>query len=86
MSYFINNPEQIGGGCVVEIDESLFSKRKYEVGRLVSQQWIFGGYEPETKKGFLVPVANRDAAILLPIIQQWILPGSIVWSDVGCLQ
>ena len=68
-SYFINNPEQIGGGCVVEIDESLFSKRKYEVGPLVPQQWIFGGYEPETKKGFLLPVTNRDATTLPPIIQ-----------------
>ena len=35
-----------------------------------------------TKKGFSVPVANRDAATLLPIIQQWIRPGSIVWSDI----
>ena len=66
----------------MEIDESLFSKRKYEVGRLVPQQRIFGGYEPETKKGFLVPVANCDTATLLPIIRQYIRPGSIFWSDM----
>ena len=40
----INNPEQTGGpGCIVKIDESFFSKTKHEVGRLVPQQWIFGG-------------------------------------------
>ena len=52
------------------------------VGRLVPQQRIFGGYEPETKKGFLVPVANCDTATLFPIIRQYIRPGSIFWSDM----
>ena len=55
---------------------------KYEVVRLVSQQWIFEGYESETKRGFLVPVANRAATTLFPIIQQWNRPGSIVWSNM----
>ena len=83
VSYFLNNPDPIGGpGCIVEIDESVFCRRKYEVGRMIPQQWIFGGYEPGTKKGFLIPVENRDAATLIPIINQWILPGSIVWSDM----
>ena len=36
----------------------------------------------QTNKRFLVPVANRDDATLLSIIQQWIRPGSIVWSDI----
>ena len=34
------------------------------------------------KKGFLVEVQQRDAATLLPIIQQWVAPGSTVWSDM----
>ena len=34
------------------------------------------------KKGFLVPVARRDAATLLPIIQQWVQPGTTVHSDM----
>ena len=41
-----------------------------------------GGYEPARKKGFLVEVQHRDAATLLPIIQQWVVPGSTVWSDM----
>ena len=83
VSYFLNHPEQIGGaGRVVEIDESLFSKRKYNRGRVLQEQWIFGGYDPVDKKGFLVPVPKRDAATLLPIVQQWVLPGTTIHSDM----
>ena len=46
------------------------------------EQWVFGGYDPQEKKGFLIPVARRDAATLIPIIQQWIVPGSTIHSDV----
>ncbi|XP_074660563.1 uncharacterized protein LOC141913025 [Tubulanus polymorphus] len=83
VSYFVNHPTQLGGpGRLVEIDESLFARRKYNQGRIVAEQWIFGGYEAETKQGFLVPVPRRDAATLLPIIQRWIRPGSTIWSDM----
>eukprot|EP00733_Pompholyxophrys_punicea_P001407 Pompholyxophrys_punicea_v1_NODE_692_length_1452_cov_33.509664.p2 type:complete len:137 gc:universal NODE_692_length_1452_cov_33.509664:490-900(+) len=53
----IKNPIKIGGsGMVVEIDESVFSKRKYNVGRARRNQWVFGGICRETKACFLVPV------------------------------
>ena len=55
VQYFTNHPQQICGvGHVVEIDESLFAKRKYNRGHRVAEQWIFSGYDPETKLGFLV--------------------------------
>ncbi|XP_065064355.1 uncharacterized protein LOC135690664 [Rhopilema esculentum] len=83
VEHFLNNPQQIGGpGRIVEIDESLFSKRKYNRGRILPQNWIFGGYDPVDKKGFLVPVPRRDAVTLLPILQTWVVPGSIVCSDM----
>ena len=82
--HFLANPVTIGGpGIVVEIDESLFCRRKYNVGRAIAQQWVFGGLEVGTpaRKGLLVAVPRRDAATLLPVIQQYVLPGSTIVSD-----
>ena len=83
VTYFLNNPEQIGGPCVVvEIDESLFRWRKNHVGQLREEMWVLGGYEQARRRGFLVWVDRRDVATLLPIIQQWVAPGSIIWTDM----
>ena len=65
----------------VEIDESKFGKRKFNRGRVVDGHWVFGGMERTTGECFLVEVEHRDAATLLPIIQQYVRPGSIVYSD-----
>ncbi|GFT33214.1 hypothetical protein TNCV_1045571 [Trichonephila clavipes] len=36
------NSEQIGGiDCIVQIDESILEKRKYNLGRAVEGQWVF---------------------------------------------
>lgn len=79
----INSSEKIGGpGIVVEIDESKFAKRKYNVGHRVQGGWVFGGREKDNKrKVFMEPVENRTADTLLAVIQKWIAPGSIIWSD-----
>ena len=69
-------------GHTVEIDESLLVHRKYNVGHHVGEQWVFGGYDVADKVGFMVPVDRRDAATLLPIIQQHIAPGTTVVSDL----
>lgn len=66
---------------IVEIDESLFFKRKYNRGRLRSPQWVFGGIERNSGECFLVPVPDRKAETLLPIIRQRIQPGSTIISD-----
>lgn len=78
----INNPVVIGGpGMDVEIDESMFSRRKNEVGRTYPAQWVFGGICRQTKECFLFTVQDRSAATLEPIITQCILPGSRIFSD-----
>lgn len=79
----MDESEMIGGnGIEVEIDESKFGKRKYYRGHRVEGQWIFGGREKYNKKKvFMVPVQDRKKKTLLPIIQRWIKPGSIIHSD-----
>ncbi len=74
---------RIGGtGVVVEIDESKFAKRKYNRGHPVKTGWVFGGRERDNKKKvFMVCVPDRTADTLCALIQQWILPGSEIWSD-----
>ena len=79
---YLANPEPIGGhGHVVEIDESKFGKRKYHRGRQLSGQWVFGGIDRETKDVFMVCVDDRSAATLIPLIEQYIKPGTTILSD-----
>ncbi|KAL3107475.1 hypothetical protein niasHT_014192 [Heterodera trifolii] len=69
----------------VEIDEILVVKRKYGVGRVLAKQevWLFGGVERDTnwQRVFMVPVESRTAGRLLPLIQQYVLPGTTIVSD-----
>ena len=83
LTIMLENSEKIGGnGVEVEIDESKFGKRKYYRGHRVEGQWVFGGREKYNKrKVFMIPVENRKEETLIPIIQQWIHPGSIIHSD-----
>ena len=54
--YWFNNQEAIGGdGIIVEIDESLVVRRKYNKGRKLVQTWLFGGIERTPKKNIVVP-------------------------------
>nr|XP_027219207.1 uncharacterized protein LOC113811624 [Penaeus vannamei] len=72
----------IGGqGKIVEIDESKFGRRKYNMGRVIDGQWVFGGICRETRDLFLVPVEDRTSDTLLAVIKERIAPGSIIISD-----
>ena len=63
--HFESHPILLGGpDKVVEIDETCFGKRKYNVGRRVPQKWVFGGYDVEDKVGFLVQVNDRSKRTL----------------------
>lgn len=81
-TWLIQNPRQIGGpGIIVQIDETLMAKRKHNVGHRVEQRWVFGGYCPTTKEGFLELIQDKSANTLHPLIRKYIAPGSIIHSD-----
>jgi len=83
LEHYTRHPIKIGGpGTVVEIDESIKFKRKYNRGRIgADEQWVFGGVERESGRIFMIEVPNRRADTLLPIIQEYILPGTTIISD-----
>jgi transposase-like protein len=70
-----------GPGKIVEIDEAKIGKRKYNRGRYIEGQWVFGGIERDTRNFFIVPVPDRTANTLLEIIKEWIHPGTTIISD-----
>lgn len=81
---FIEHQEPIGGpDIIVEIDETVIVKRKYNRGRNLQEIWLFGGIERVSKKLFLVPLIDqkRDSNSLIPLVKKYILPGTIIVSD-----
>ncbi|XP_014790296.1 uncharacterized protein LOC106883699 [Octopus bimaculoides] len=81
--YYIAQNIKLGGpNRIVEIDESAFVRRKYNVGHRVKTQWVFGALESDTRRCFLVTVEDRSSDTLLEIIQDRILPGTTIISDL----
>ena len=70
-----------GSGMIVKIDESKFGKRKNNQGHLVEGVWVVGGCEKDGRGIFAVPVQNRSAQTLLQIINRYVRPGSIIYTD-----
>ena len=65
---------QLGGnGAIVEIDESKFMHWKYH--------WVFGLIEHDTLNTVLVPIEDRSAQTLLPIIARHVLPNTHIITD-----
>ena len=76
-----------------QIDKTLFTLKlkannnilkQYHQGRAANcEMWVFGicdtSHSPAL--GFMQVVAQQDAATLLPIVQNHVTPGSVVWSD-----
>ena len=73
---------KIGGkGCIVEIDETCFSSKKYGRGRELNQVWIFGGICRETQEMFAIIVEQRDENTLWKEIRKHIETGTTIYSD-----
>ena len=75
----------IGGPMtVVECDEAKFGKSKYDQGRYVEGSWVMGGIQRGTDHCFLVccPNSCRGEAELVPIIRQYVRPGTLIVTDM----
>lgn len=62
----------------MEIDETVLCRPKYRgKGLAADKQWFFGGVERGSGRAFMVPVEQRNAATLLPILQQYVYAGGV---------
>ena len=86
MFYFhvLQCDEMIGGiGQTLELDETLVVHRKYNVGRVVRQQWLFGGIiRGSNSQGFLELVPDRRARTLEGVIRRRVRLGTTVMTDI----
>jgi len=73
---------KIGGvNLTVEIDETMLTKRKYHRGRMLNEQWVFGGICREDNQIFLELIPNRNSDTLSTCISKNIQYGSTIISD-----
>ena len=88
-SWFDKHSAIGGDNIIVEIDETLITRRKYNRGRALQQVWLFGGIERISKKRFVVPLLDensqpipRNKENLLKLIKKYIREGSTIYSDL----
>ena len=70
-----------GPGHLVQIDECVVTKRKNHKGKKVPERWVLGIFDSNLQRGVVRYVGKRDAATLLPIIQEYIAVGTEIWTD-----
>jgi transposase-like protein len=73
-----------GEGKVVQIDESVVYRAKYNRGHalLAPTKWMLGIYDVEKKLGGIFFVEQRDRATIFPLIKKHVIPGSIICTDM----
>ncbi|KCZ81766.1 hypothetical protein H312_00806 [Anncaliia algerae PRA339] len=54
----------------IEVDESKFSKRKNEVGRIVESKWIIGGVDMHTVELFFREVINKNEETISNVLPE----------------
>jgi len=72
-----------GQGSVVEVDEAMIGRRKYNRGRLVPSTWVLGIIDVHTRELRIevCPGNRRDAKTLLAIIDKHVEAGTTVMTD-----
>jgi hypothetical protein len=78
---FKTHKNYCGQGVEVEIDECLLVRRKYNKGRVVNEQCVFGGREVDSYRCIVVAVPNGTKETLVNAIIAYIKQGSVITSD-----
>ena len=76
-----NSGKDCHEGKFVEVDDSLFTQRKYQGGRLPLSTWLVGGICWETQKVFLTVASDRSALTQMTAIENYIEPGTLIIMD-----
>lgn len=61
------------------------SRRKYHVGHIIQEKWVFGLFDVHQKIGVLEFVQDRTQNTLFPIIQKYVRGGTIIHSDSAAM-
>ena len=80
-AYCLGNIAVGGKGAIVEMDESKFMHWKYHRGHWTEGQWVLGLIEHDTLNTVLVPIEDRSAQTLQPIIARHVLPNTRIVTD-----
>ena len=86
LDYFLilSERKEIGGvDKIVEIDETVVTRRKYMVGRLVKTVWLVGGIvRGDQCDAFLEIVENRSSNLLIDVICRNVERGSTIFTGL----
>jgi hypothetical protein len=72
-----------GPGCTVEINETMAVKRKYNRGRMLSAEWLFGGIKLRDDGVFrcrMRLIYDRSETHLYNLIRQHVAPGTHIMT------
>ena len=78
-----NPASKIGGpGRIVQIDEALIGRRKYNRGRIVEGTWVLGMIDQDGELRLeICPGNSRTREVLTPLIQQHVEVGTEIHTD-----
>lgn len=71
---------------VIQGDESVISRRKYNRGRVVRGKWVLGLFDTTTKKSIIVYITDGKSETLLDVTREQFKPGLEIWTNCwsGC--
>ncbi|GFW58268.1 DDE_Tnp_IS1595 domain-containing protein [Trichonephila clavipes] len=70
-----------GPDVIVEIDESMFGKRKYNRGKQVNGTWVFGRIERSSNTCFFHVIQDKSKDTFRQLIKSSIKEGTtVIWD------